>query len=183
MKVAVEHVLEGSPKRGPQPMPFEPGDAGSLDALTAPSDLQESAREVRFPPRTLVFLEGDEAGSVFQVTKGIVMLYKLLPDGRRQVVELLGAGDVFGFSSLPVHDCFAETLVSTRCTVFQREAIERSPALMRRLSSRLYRQLCDLHEHTMLLGRKSAMERMTSFLMRCIPGRGGPRLSRAGRQR
>jgi CRP-like cAMP-binding protein len=46
---------------------------------------------------------------------------------------------------------------------------------MRRLSSQLYLQICSLHEHTLLLGRKSAMERMTSFLMRWVPGRGGYR--------
>jgi len=58
-----------------------------------------AGREVHFgAPRTLIFLEGDDAESVFRVTDGLVMLYKLLPDGRRQVVELIGKGDVFGFS-------------------------------------------------------------------------------------
>jgi len=63
-------------------------------------------------PRTLIFLEGDDAESVFRVADGLVMLYKLLPDGRRQVVELLGKGDVFGFSRFPVRDCSAETLMA-----------------------------------------------------------------------
>lgn len=121
----------------------------------------------------MIFLEGDQLESIFRVVDGTVMLYKLLPDGRRQVVELLGAGDIFGFSPLPVRDCSAETLAPTRCTAFDRDAVERSPALMRMLSSQLYSQLCTLHEHVMLLGRKSAMERIASFLMRCVPGRGG----------
>lgn len=134
----------------------------------------------RFPPRTVIFLEGAEAESIFQIVDGAVMLYKLLPDGRRQVVELLGPGDVFGFSPLPVRDCSAETLLATHCVALDRGLVERSPALMRQVSARLYSQLCALHEHVMLLGRKSAMERMTSFLMRCVPGRGrhgcpGPR--------
>jgi CRP-like cAMP-binding protein len=132
-----------------------------------------AGREIVFSPRTLIFLEGDVVDWLYQVTDGAVMLYKLLPDGRRQIVELLGAGDVFGFSPVPVHDCSAETLAATRCAAFDRAAVEQSPALMRRLSSRLYTQLGALHEHTMLLGRKSAMERMTSFLMRWVPGRGG----------
>ena len=108
------------------------------------------------------------------------MLYKLLPDGRRQVVELIGAGDVFGFSPSMLRDCSAETLVATHCVAFDRNVVERSPALMRSLSARLYAQLTALHEHVMLLGRKSAMERIASFLTRCIPDRGhhgcpGPR--------
>ena len=130
-------------------------------------------RELRFSPRTLVFLEGDPVDWIYRIEHGIVMLYKLLPDGRRQVVELLRAGDVFGFSASPVHGCTAETLSSTQCVAFDRAAVERSPVLMQHLDARLRTQLCALHDHAMLLGRKSAMERIASFLMRCIPGRGG----------
>ena len=131
------------------------------------------SREVHFPPRTLIFLEGDDAEAVYQVRYGAVMLYKLLPDGRRQIVELLGAGDVFGFTPFAVRDCSAEALTATRCIAFDRGRFDRSPALAQELSTRLYVQLSALHEHVMLLGRKSAMERIASFLIRCVPGRGG----------
>jgi CRP-like cAMP-binding protein len=137
------------------------------DANNAPA-----GRDLHFPPRSLIFRAGDCANSLFQVDHGVVMLYQLLPDGRRQVVELLQEGDVFGFSAAPVRDCSAETLVETSCTAFDRAAVERSPALMGRLSASAFSQLCGLHEHIMLLGRKSASERIASFLMRCIPGRG-----------
>jgi CRP-like cAMP-binding protein len=137
-------------------------------------------RKLSFGPRSVIFLEGDEARSIFQVIDGAVMLYKLLPDGRRQVVEVLGAGDVFGCSLPAVRDCSAETLLATRCLAVGREFVEGSPALVQWLNLRLRAQLCALHEHVTLLGRKSAMERLTSFLMRSIPGRGrigcaGPR--------
>ena len=130
-------------------------------------------RELHFAPRSLIFLEGQEAGTVFQVMIGVVMLYKLLPDGRRQVVEVLGEGDVFGFSPDPVRNCTAEALSATTCSSFEGLAIDRSPALFNRLSRHLCSQLAALHEHTVLLGRKTAMERIASFLMRCVPGRGG----------
>jgi CRP/FNR family transcriptional regulator len=129
-------------------------------------------RELHFPPRTLIFQEGDAAKSLFQVERGMVMLYQLLPDGRRQVVEFLKAGDVFGFTAAPVRDCSAETLVETTCSAYDRAAVERSPALTQKFSGAVFAQLCGLHEHVMLLGRKSASERIASFLMRCIPGRG-----------
>lgn len=132
-----------------------------------------ASREFRFSSRTLVFLEGDLVDWIYQITKGMVMLYKLLPDGRRQVVEILGPGNVFGFSPVAVHDCSAEVLTAACCVAFDRAALERSPELMRSLSACLYAQLCALHDHAVLLGRKSAMERMTSFLTRCVPGRGG----------
>jgi CRP-like cAMP-binding protein len=132
-----------------------------------------AGRDMHFPPRTLIFHEGDPVDWVYQIELGTVMLYKLLPDGRRQVVELLGAGDVFGFSPAALHHCTAETLTPTCCVAFDRVVVERSPALMRQLNARLYAQLCAMHDLAMLLGRKSAIERIASFLMRCVPGRGG----------
>jgi CRP/FNR family transcriptional regulator, anaerobic regulatory protein len=154
---------------GPHALLFPPRNslhAGAFD------DGAPEGRELHFPPRALIFREGDAANCVLQVDDGTVMLYQLLPDGRRQVVELLQKGDIFGFSATPVHDCSAEALVETSCTAFDRGAVERSPALAQRLSASAFSQLCGLHEHIMLLGRKSAAERIASFLMRFIPGRG-----------
>jgi CRP-like cAMP-binding protein len=147
-----------------------PAAAGARDAGAA----AEAGRQLQFAPRSMVFLEGDPADTVFQIASGAAMLYKLLPDGRRQIVEILGADDVFGFSPNATHDVSAETLTAVRCVAYERVEIERSPALMSRLSARLYAQLCVLHEHVMLLGRKSSMERVATFLTRCVPGRGGP---------
>lgn len=167
-------VDAGLPPLGdvPHEMPFP----SRGTAIEHPSiDLRGAAtgRDVYFSPRTLIFLEGALVDLVYQVIDGAIMLYKLLPDGRRQVVEILGADDIFGFSPSPVHDCFAETLTGTRCRVFDRAQVERSSVLMRRLCTHLYVQVCNLHDHAVLLGRKTAIERMASFLMRCIPGRGG----------
>lgn len=133
---------------------------------------QQNVREIHFPPRTTVFLQGDAAGAIFQVIDGAVMLYRLLPDGRRQVVELLAAGDLFGCASLPSRDCAAETLAPTRCVTFERQLLDQSPILAREVVVRLSQQLGALHEHVLLLGRKSARERLASFLMRHVPGRG-----------
>ena len=156
---------------GPQALSFPPR-SSHPGCPAQGADGAPEGREVHYPPHTMIFREGDVANSLFQVGEGTVMLYQLLPDGRRQVVEFLQAGDVFGFAAAPVRDCSAETLAATSCMVFDRSAVERSPALAQRLSASLFSQLCGLHEHVMLLGRKSASERIASFLMRCIPGRG-----------
>jgi CRP-like cAMP-binding protein len=142
------------------------------DDRSSEGDDAEAGRPFNFATRSSIFFEGDLVDWVYEVVGGVVMLYKLLPDGRRQVVEVLGEGDVFGLSSTPWHDCSAEALTPTRCLAFDRASLEQSPALMRRLNARLYIQLCALHEHALLLGRKSAIERITSFLMRWIPHRG-----------
>jgi CRP-like cAMP-binding protein len=130
---------------------------------------------MRFAKRVHLFREGDPAAHMFELVDGAVMLYKLLPDGRRQIVEmLLGPGDVFGITSLPAYDCSAETLIAGEAIAYDRAAIEASPELLRRIAARLQAQFCALHEHAvLLLGRKTALERVASFVMHCVPGRGG----------
>jgi CRP/FNR family transcriptional regulator len=137
-------------------------------------------QKLRFSSHSLIFLEGDPADRVFQVVTGVLMLYKLLADGRRQVVELLGPGDMFGYSLEDSYDCSAETLVNCSVLAFDRSAFERSPALLRTLNRCMQAQMGALREHAMLLGRKSALERVASFLLRCVSTRGahacvGPR--------
>lgn len=172
------------PERGPfrRPRTARLGCRGSVRRLgrRTTGGLAASGRELDFSPRAIVFLEGEEARSVFQVIEGAVMVYRLLPDGRRQVIELLRSGGLFGCTPSSIRDCSAETLVATRCLEVDRDLIDRSPAVERQIARHLASQLSGLHEHVMLLGRKSARERIASFLMGHIPDRGrqpcpGPR--------
>src|SRR5215467_10027834 len=142
-------------------------------APVVPLRSEEEGHQQRFGQHVHLFREGDDATRVYELIDGAVMLYKLLPDGRRQVVELIGRGDIFGVSAIPVYECSAETLVSSQAIVYDRAALERSPELFRRLSAHLQGQFCAMHEHAILLGRKSALERVASFIMRRVPGRGG----------
>jgi CRP/FNR family transcriptional regulator len=141
--------------------------------IDAPRQHKTEGQRLRFATHTLIFLEGDRAQRVFQVLDGAVMLYKLLADGRRQVVELLGPGDMFGLAHHPVYDCSAESLVPCTIISCDRAAFERSPDLVRTLNQCLQAQIRALRDHAMLLGRKSALERVATFLMRYVPNRGG----------
>jgi CRP-like cAMP-binding protein len=133
---------------------------------------QSEGRRQLFKRRTQVFREGDPARRIYQLVGGRVMLYKLLPDGRRQVVEVIGEGGVFGVTSRPIHDCSAEALMATEVISYERAAVEQSVELSRELAARIEVQFCALHDHVVLLGRKSALERVASFVMHCVPGRG-----------
>jgi CRP/FNR family transcriptional regulator len=133
---------------------------------------EPEGQRTRVAQHSLVFLEGDPADRIYQLIEGAVMLYKLLPDGRRQVVELIGPGDVFGLSSRLVYDASAETLTPTVVAVFERALVEKSPAFLHKLNRCIQAQVCAMHEHAVLLGRKSALERVASFLIRFVPDRG-----------
>jgi CRP-like cAMP-binding protein len=139
-----------------------------------PEPLGRASRRFDVGTRRQIIQEGDHARFVFLIVEGSAIVSKLLPDGRRQIVELIGPGDVFGFTTSRTHDCSVETLTATRLVAYDRSALENSPALQWLIAERLKAQLCALHDHAVLLGRKSAVERVATFLMRLLAARGGP---------
>ncbi|HUG63008.1 MAG TPA: helix-turn-helix domain-containing protein [Methylomirabilota bacterium] len=144
-----------------------PDDGAWAEYLASPR-----ARSERFDAHHVVFHEDDDAKHVYEVTTGTVILYRLLSDGRRQVVDILGPGDLFGLSTTGIHDCSAETLTLADVRVLDRRDIERSMDLQGHINRCLTTRIEALHSHAVLLGRKSAQERVTSFLMRFVPNRG-----------
>src|SRR5690606_20601384 len=106
----------------PRTPPRTPAGAWRNPAIALPTQDADAPRgqQLHFAPHALIFLEGDPSDRVFQIVDGAVMLYKLLPDGRRQVVELLGPGDVFGLGCTPVYDCAAESLTRAGIVAYDR---------------------------------------------------------------
>lgn len=149
-------------------------DSGWALRFAPDQDAVGGGRHLAYGPRALIIDEGDDARSIYEVLEGGVLLFKRLPDGRRQIIEVLGVGDVFGLSPTSLSDSGAEALTGVRLAVHDRRAVDADPALRDRLFARLRAQLCALHDHALLLGRKSAKERIATFLMRLVPGRGGP---------
>ena len=131
------------------------------------------AKSLKFSPHDVVYYEGDDARRLYHLERGTIMLFKLLPDGRRQVVEVLRPGDIFGLASSAEHDCTAETLTDAQVQEIDLRQVETSPEFQRRLTRCLTSQMNALHDHAVLLGRKSAHERVASFLMYLVPNRGG----------
>lgn len=131
--------------------------------------IEAHATQTRVSAHVTVLHEGDPARRIMEVVDGAVMLTKLLPDGRRQVVELLGPGDVFGLACDEAYACSAETLTPATITAHERGALEKDPALASRLLRRFEAQLCSMHAHALVLGRMSALERVAFFLTRLAP--------------
>lgn len=115
-----------------------------------------------------IFGEGEPADFVYRVISGAVRTYRVLSDGRRQIGDFHLAGDLFGleagrehlFSAEAIGKC--EILVCRRSTLFGLAA--RSADLGQCLWAQTARELERAQAHLMLLGRKSACERVASFL-------------------
>ncbi len=139
---------------------LEPEDLARLDAL---------AERVSFPAGTALIRDGDPARHVFNVTSGCVRVLKLLPDGRRQITGFLFAGDFVGLASGDAYVFSAEAVEPvTACRfskVAYRDLMRQSPALEHALLDRATHELAAAQDQMLLLGRKTAQERIASFLL------------------
>lgn len=112
--------------------------------------------------------EGEPADFVYTLTAGAVRLYRLLADGRRSVTGFLFPGDFLGVSMRGSYGASAESITPVTMCRFQRTELERLmeeiPTLERRMFARATEELYLMQEQIVLLGRKSAAERVASFL-------------------
>jgi CRP/FNR family transcriptional regulator, anaerobic regulatory protein len=124
---------------------------------------------VEIAPHQPIFDEADPAEHVYNVTGGAVKIYKLLPDGRRQITGFLLPGDFLGLTHKEAYAYSAEALGPTRLCRFPRRKLEglldEIPKLEQRLLGMASHELAAAQDQMMLLGRKSAKERVVSFLL------------------
>lgn len=123
--------------------------------------------EARLKAGAYLFFEGDEVEWLYQVTSGVLRLTRLLEDGRRQVIAFGYPGDVVGFPTHGLHHTDCDVLVDARLQPYRRsilESEEGDPALHRALLQAALREIGAMQDHFMMLGRKSAAEKVASFL-------------------
>jgi CRP/FNR family transcriptional regulator len=124
---------------------------------------------LKLAPGQALFHEGDPATRVFTLTKGSLKLYKLLADGRRQVTGFLHPGDFLGISVDDEHAFSAEALEPSQLCWFPRARFDDFVEDQQRMERELYRmaahELAAAQQQFVLLGRKTASERLASFLL------------------
>jgi CRP/FNR family transcriptional regulator len=135
-------------------------DLGKLARMRAPQRLE---------PGETFLNEGDPATHFLNITEGAVKVYKLLPDGRRQITGFLFVGDLLGLAFNDTYTYSAEALTPVSLCRFPRRQLERLleefPAVERRLLAMASNELAAAQEQMVLLGRKTAQERFASFLL------------------
>jgi CRP/FNR family transcriptional regulator len=144
----------------------------SVCAALEPEELRRLAdltQTVRYESGHTLFGEGDAADALYNVTAGTVKLYKLLPDGRRQITGFLMTGDFLGLALNESYAYSAETVTDTSLCRFPRRKMEalldEFPRMQRRLFSMASNELAAAQDQMLMLGRKSAREKICSFLL------------------
>jgi CRP/FNR family transcriptional regulator len=104
------------------------------------------------------------------VLEGVMRLYKLLPDGRRQIVGFALPGDFLGISVNGRHGISADAVGAVAVCRFGKKAftnfLEDKPNLLQRINEFAARDLHEAQEQMVLLGRRSAEEKVAIFLIR-----------------
>jgi len=128
-----------------------------------------AASEFSYSRDQEIYGEGEPAEYVYQVIHGAVRTYKLLNDGRRQIDAFHLPGDVFGLDSGDAHRLTAEAIIDTSVRIMKRRTLETTANADVATACNLWRMMADglrrAQDHMLLLGRKSAVERVAAFLL------------------
>lgn len=126
-----------------------------------------SLNEFKYRKGAEIYGEKEPAEHIYQVKRGAVRSYKLLSDGRRQIGAFHLMGDIFGLENGDKHRFTAEAVVETTVRLIKRESLqviaETDAVVARNLLSMTTRNLEHAENHMLLLGRKTAVERVAAF--------------------
>ncbi|SNR84926.1 CRP/FNR family transcriptional regulator, anaerobic regulatory protein/CRP/FNR family transcriptional regulator, nitrogen fixation regulation protein [Puniceibacterium sediminis] len=117
---------------------------------------------------THLFREGDHAANVYEVKSGVLRLTRVLENGRRQVIAFGLPGDIIGFPNGDLHHTDCDVIATAEIITHRRSALETSegdPETHQRLLRAALREISAMQDHFMMLARKSAIEKVASFLI------------------
>lgn len=150
--------------------------AGSLaltaDEATALFDLQSMSRNIRRGQE--IISEGRRCTTLFVLTEGIAIRYRILRDGQRQILNLLLPGDFAGLRS-----CFFESALYSVKTLTKSVIapvplsrliglFDSHPQLAAKLFWSFSCETAICAEHLVAVGRRSALERVAHFLLELL---------------
>lgn len=123
---------------------------------------------MQFARNEEIFAEEEQADFVYKVISGAVRDVRILDDGRRQIGAFHLPGDVFGLECGANHRYSAEAVVDSEIALVRHSTLDKAAeadgAVARKLWSVTSRDLQRLQDHLLLLGRKSAAQRVAAFL-------------------
>lgn len=141
----------------------------SVLELTELEELEALSHHLTLDKGQTLFGQDEPAGSVFNVIAGTLRLIRLLPDGRRHVMGFALPGDFLGLALQERYSVSAEALGPVKTCRFGREdfaaVLAARPHLLRSLHERAGYELNLAQEQMLLLGRRTAEEKVAAFLL------------------
>jgi len=123
----------------------------------------------RFGAGDDLIIEGDAPSQCRVLESGQAFRHRTLPDGRRQIVGFALPGDFLGMNLSGRHNFSADAIGAVTVCQFAKAPfgrfVEDRPHLLRRINELAIRELSQARDHMVLLGRRSADERVATFLL------------------
>jgi CRP/FNR family transcriptional regulator, nitrogen fixation regulation protein len=145
--------------------------ASRLAPLTAADDLMsQMGVSLQFERDEEIYGQEEQADMIYRVVKGAVRTIRVTADGRRQIGDFYYPGDLFGVEPGEQHVFSAEALCQATILVLKRSALNGAAGaeVERMIWTAASRELGRAHQHVLLLGRKSACEKVATFLLSLI---------------
>lgn len=128
-----------------------------------------SRKSRRYTSKHVLFNEGENAETVYEVIDGTVMLYTISQDGRRTVLGFMQKGDYFGFIMHEIHTYFAQTTGTCIIRSIPRNKLWHEIREHHRAAEKFLalesNALENARNHMVLLTRKVPVERVAVFLL------------------
>lgn len=122
-------------------------------------------------PGQEIISEGKRCSTVFLITEGIAIRYRILRDGQRQILNFLLPGDFAGVTSCRFESALYSTKALTHATIspIPLAKLIENFASHPRVAAKLFWSLsvgsAILAEHLITVGRRSAAERVAHLLL------------------
>src|SRR5262245_48205612 len=137
-----------------------------FEALLVDADMR------RLEPHQHAFYEGDAQTHIYRIKSGMMQLYRRLADGRRQVITFRLPGDLIGLGEHDTQFCSAEALTEVVLQCVPLSIVHRRMQKEPRFGSELVRflavELAETRNHAASLNRRSALEKLATFILRFL---------------
>lgn len=131
--------------------------------------LGSNTHEQKVGTHEALFCEGDDADFLYEVVEGVMCNYRILMDGRRQIISFAYPGDLIGLGQADSYRYSCEAVCGAKVRSISKGALMRDAQGHADIGHRLLEiataELASMQEHQLLLGRKSAVEKLASFLL------------------
>jgi CRP-like cAMP-binding protein len=115
------------------------------------------------------FFEGDRESHLYRIEEGLMRLYRLLADGRRQIIAFRSAGHVIGIGSHSEQFCSAEAVTPVTLRALPLSVASRrmndEPRFQAEFVNILTDELVEARRQLALLNRRSALEKVAAFIV------------------
>lgn len=125
---------------------------------------QQPLRQLR--AKEHLFHEGDDENHIYRIEDGLIRLYKLMNDGRRQIIAFRYPGDVLGTDARGERDYSADAVTNVTLRSFSRQTVTRNDsAFNREMVHLLTEELASMRFQVAVLNRRSAIEKLSAFVL------------------